>query len=461
MFLEDIERASKVFKGLIKEKKVKVFSHLDADGLTSASIIVRALVREGVNFELRIEKQLTEKSVEEIEASENDVLLFCDFGSGQLDILKKFLEKTQVIVLDHHEPLNVQHMNLFHINPLAVGEEEVSSSVICYLFAKNLNIKNTDLIDLAIIGAIADEQDEKWELGGLSKKIMEEAELLGKITMTKGLRMYGRNTRPLHKALEYTSELTIPGITGSESNAIQFLSEIGIKTKEHGEWRKLKDLTIEEQQKLASSIIIERLRGKHVDAHDIFGEVYTIIGRPEELQDVREFATLINACGRTGNYSLAIRICLGDLRALVESAKVLENYRKSISNGMNFVRDNMETAIIKKENCVCIVGENKIPDTMIGTITSMILNSDTLNSDKPLFGFADTEDNKIKISARIPKTVKNLNLRDVMVKATKAVGGESGGHQYAAGGLIKKEKLKEFIDETNKILGEMIGSKEG
>jgi len=56
--------------------------------------------------------------------------------------------------------------------------------------------------------------------------------------------------------------------------------------------------------------------------------------------------------------------------------------------------------------------------------------------------------------------MKNLNLRDIMIRAAEVVGGEGGGHQFAAGGLIKKEKLKDFIDETNKILGEMIGSKE-
>ena len=152
--------------------------------------------------------------------------------------------------MDHHEPVRKEHMNLLHINPLVLGEEEISASMVCYLFVKLLNIKNTDLIDLAIVGAIGDIMDEKWELRGLGRKILEEAEMLGKISIERGLRLYGRNTRPIFKSLEYSSDAIIPGITGSESNAVQFLTELGIKLKDDERWRKLKDLTLKEQKKM-------------------------------------------------------------------------------------------------------------------------------------------------------------------------------------------------------------------
>jgi len=250
---------SKIFKSIINEKKAKIISHIDADGLTSAAILSKMLLRLGQNFELKIVKQLTENVVKKIKFTDKDFFIFSDLGSGQLNFLKQFLEKTEVFILDHHEPEMLKDDNLFHLNPLLFDEEEISSSMICYLFAKNVSIQNTDLIDLAIVGAVGDEQDEGWKLRGLARKILEEAEAVGKIAVSKGIRLYGRNTKPIHKSLEQSFDPFIPGITGSESNAVQFLSELGISVKENGEWKKLKDLTIEEQQKLASAIILERL----------------------------------------------------------------------------------------------------------------------------------------------------------------------------------------------------------
>jgi len=451
LFLEEIERTSKIFKSIIKHKKVKLFSHLDADGLTSASIISKMLLRANVNFELRILKQLTVDIVKKLKFAEDDVLFFTDMGSGQLDLLKEFFNKTQVFVIDHHDPLNINNMNLFHINPLLFGEEEISSSIICYLFAKNFSISNTDLIDLAIVGAVGDEQ----EFTGLPRKILEEAETLGKITIMKGIRLYGRNSRSIHKSLEYSFDPFIPGISGSESQAIQFLSELGIVVKENDEWKKLKDLTIEEQQKLASAIIMERLKVSHPDAADIFGEIYTILDRPEELQDTKEFATILNACGRTNNMPFGIRLCLNDNSITERIWDILEGYKKEISDGLNLVKEG--DLVLSMPNANFIIAGNRITDSLIGTITSVALNSNIFDINKPIFGLAETEEGKVKISARASRHIKDINLREILLYTTAKLKGEAGGHKYAAGALIDKNLQKDFVDIINDKLGEMFG----
>lgn len=453
MFIEEIERAAKILKAIAREKKVKIFSHFDADGLASASILLKACLRTGQNFELKILKQLTSKTMEKIKFTDDDVLIFSDLGSGQIDLLKEAIEKTQVFILDHHEPISFHHMNLFHLNPLLYDEEEISASVISYLFAKNLSIQNTDLVDLAIIGAIGDEQDEGWVLKGLGRKVLEEAETLGKIMITKGIRLYGRNTRPIHKTLELSFDPFIPAITGSESQAVQFLSELGIPVKDGDEWKKLKDLTIEEQRKLASAIILERLKFSHQNAVDIFGEIYTLIGREEELQDVREFATILNACGRTYNFDLGIRLCLGEAD-FGKVWEIMENYRKKINEAIKLVKNG--EIVISTENANFILAGDKIPDTLIGTITSIVLNSNILDSGKPVFGIAESEDGYLKISARAHKNLK-VNLREVLVYAAKELKGEAGGHANAAGAIIDKNFQNDFVNIVDKKLGEMIG----
>lgn len=457
--MEEVERVAKIFKSISKEKHVKIISHIDADGLCAASIMVKLIARQNINFELTVVKQLTSDEINKLKIGGNDILVLTDLGSGQLDMLKKILDSTQVLVLDHHEIKKISHMNLFHLNPLVLHEEEIPASMIAYIFAKALDTENTDLIDLAIVGAVADEKDEKWEFKGLAKKILDESELIGKITVMKGLRLYGRMTRPIHKSLEFSFDPFIPGISGSESAAVQFLSDLGISIKENDEWRKLKDLTVEEQQKLASAIILERMRSKHSDAEDIFGDNYTISGRPEEIQDVREFGTLLNACGRLGRYDVAIRVCLGDLKALNEAFDVLSQYRKTISEVISWV-EKTKNAVLTTNSAVYIFGNNKIPDTMIGTIISILLNSNLINTNKPIFGFAETADNKLKVSARVSKDLKVINLRDIISDTAKMVEGEGGGHPFASGGLIPKEKREEFVELMEKRLGELIGHKE-
>jgi len=455
MFLEQLQRTAKVFKAVVKQKKVKLFSHYDADGLCSAAITIKMLVREGINFEMKIVKQLTADVIEKIEANESDVLLFTDVGSGQLEKLQKFFDKTQVFVLDHHEPQKISHINLFHMNPLVFAEEGISSSMICYLFAKSVNLANADFVDLAVVGAVGDEQDEKWEFKGFARKIIGEGETIGKISVTKGMRLYGRNTRPLHKALANSFDPFIPGISGDESATVQFLSEIGINAKHDSEWKKLKDLTLEEQQKLASAIIIERMKLSDVTAEDIFGDNYTLLGKPEELEDAREFATMLNACGRLGRYDIALRLCLNDRSALMLAGEVIENYRKILSESLEIFRTNPQ--IVQRTNFAnYLLFENKIPDTIVGTITSIVLNSNMIDAGKPVFGLVDTENNIVKISARVSKEIKNINLRDIVVLAAKSAGGEGGGHKMAAGGLIPKGREKEFIQAADKVIEEQL-----
>jgi len=441
LFFEENEKIAKIMKTVLKEKKVKLVSHYDADGLCSASIIIRALMREGAEFKLRVVKQLTEEEISSLDIGENELLILTDLGSGQIDALQPILEKTQILILDHHDPMRKEHMNLFHVNPLLFGEEEISGSMVCYLFAKSLNMKNTDLADLAVVGAIGDIMDEKWKLKGVGQRIVEEAEMLGKITVEKGLRLYGRRNRPIYKSLEYSSETQIPNITGSESNAVQFLSEIGIEMKDGDKLRRLSDLTPEERKKLASAIIVERLKNGVDDAEDVFGDVYNIVGRPDELQDVREFATRLNACGRTGNFDVAVQLCLGDISALKESWDILKKYRQMIGKGMNFIRDgNIE----ERENVVIIDAGRKISDTVIGTVSSMALSSGMTSEGKVVVGLAKSDKGKLKVSARMPRDL-NFNLRDILFEAARSVGGEAGGHPFAAGAHIDESKKEEFI----------------
>ena len=58
-------------------------------------------------------------------------------------------------------------------------------------------------------------------------------------------------------------------------------------------------------------------------------------------------------------------------------------------------------------------------------------------------------EDKIKISARNSGR-EGRNVREILEKVINEIGGEIGGHEFAAGCLIKQNQEKEFIDLLKK-----------
>jgi RecJ-like exonuclease len=137
---------------LSKTKPIKVISHYDTDGITSAAIFSRALSRWNKKFSMQIVKSLEEDFIKSL--PETHVLIFLDLASNSLDYLKE--KKTEVFILDHHEIVQKVPENVTMINPLTFNHEMVSGAGICYLFAKAISAHNKDLASLAIIGMVGD-----------------------------------------------------------------------------------------------------------------------------------------------------------------------------------------------------------------------------------------------------------------------------------------------------------------
>ena len=448
LILEEIKKIAEIFKKIIRKKHVRIYTQYDADGITSASIIAKVLIREGCNFELRVLKQLNSKTVKEVNFSENDFLIFLDMGSGQINLLKDAIEKTNVLIIDHHEPIKYEHPNLLHINPLLFGEdsEKYSTSLLSFIFSKFVDPKNIDQIDLAIVGAVGDRRDEGIKVGEVSR-VLEEAKIFGFVNVIKDLKLFG-SSRPLFKVIAYSFEPLIPSVYGNEAAALQFLKDLGISLKSENEWRTLKDLTEEEKAIIADGIIREKK--DLVDFSEVFGEVFILSKKPEFLADSREFSMLINACSRMGEPDLGIRLCLGDYSVYSKSLEKIEEYKKQIAKSMSFIEN---SGVVEKENGIFILGVNVVPDYLIGTITSMILS--LRKPDKPVFGLAyDSTTNMIKVSAR-KQSGWNINLRDILVNVVSELGGEAGGHKGAAGAYIPLGKEYEFIEKVNKMIGDM------
>ncbi len=416
-------------RALNSSKTVRLISHLDADGITSAAIMVKLLMAYNKEFHLSIVKQLTDEIIEELKNENYDLFILTDLGSGKIDELENVPKN--IFVIDHHqiigEPKKVKLFNpyLYGVN----GSTEASGSACTYLIVREFGIKN--IAHLAIVGAIGDNQITSEGAVGINKWIIENTE---EVEMKKGINVFGRNSKPIHQALAQSMDINIPGITGNESGVVQFLSELGIKIKEGEHFRTISELDDEETKKLINGLIIRSSNTKD-DINKLFGYVYHIKIRKGMLSDASEFATLLNSFGRQGFCGLGVEICLGTKDESI-AKEVLEDYRRKIIESIKWAKQNME----ERDGIHIINAGDNIPDTMIGTIASMLIRDKKY---RLIVGFANS-DGMVKVSIRAKGD--NINVGEIAAKISKKLGGEGGGHKLAGGASIPSGKEEEFIN---------------
>ena len=458
------EAAEKIRESIKRGDHIRIESHLDADGLAAAGIMGAALHRQGASFHIRIERWFDENVAEEILSGKPDLLILTDIGSGYLDIIGEKLSEMNIIILDHHQPIGEPLKNLIHVNPHLFnidGSRDLSGSGTAYLVVKELSKENIDLSYLAVVGALGDIQDkyEERSLGGVNEIIVEDAVKSGYLKTETDLLLFGRETRPIHKALAYTTTPFIPGISGEEDQSLALLATAGIKPKEGDRWRALRDLSMEEKRRLFSALT-DYLASRGVKSDltmSLIGTVYTLV-REEPwtpLRDAREFAMLLNATGRMDRAGLGVSICMGDRgRCLQEANEVLEEYRAAIVKYLNWLSENPDR-IEELSHIYVVHGDNFIDERMISTISTILLTN-IPNPEKPIIAYSTLPEEKvIKVSARTidALTERGIDLGEILRIAAEECLGKGGGHDVAAGAQVPYTEKDSFIKRVNYLVG--------
>ncbi|RLG92796.1 MAG: DHH family phosphoesterase [Candidatus Hecatellales archaeon] len=465
-FFEDCKTAAKeILEHVEKDGFIPIFCHNDPDGVTAGSILAKAVYRAGGDFLLRVIDRIDEKTVNEVRKIPSNFYVFAEIGSGYLDLLKPLSEQTKILVIDHHRPLEVSYPNLTHVNPMLHGidgAKEISGSGVCYFVAKNMGEENLDQSCLAIVGALGDLQDRTGNrcLESLNKQIVEEAEKRGLVEVTTDLLFYGRETRPIHKAIATTMNPFIPGLSGEEDVCLGFIVNLGIPLKKDDHWRSVADLTHEEKQKIFSELTIY-LSKKGFSGEAIFqliGCVYTFLRENKwtPLRDAREFASILNACLKMGRAGVAVALCLGNRgEALDEAQNLLNEYRKTIGHRISLLFEKPQT-IVEFENMYLVRCHGIVEERILSPIATILSSSGGLNPNKPIIALTKTEDGgRIKVSARANQTLvdKGLNLGVIMQNAAQKVGGQGGGHNIAAGATIPANEEENFVKFVSQMIG--------
>jgi len=463
-FLERAKEASEVIINHFEADSVfTAVSHNDSDGLSSAGIIGAVLARRGSRFRLRIVEELREETIDEISLGKPDIVIFTDIGSGYSELVGSRLEAKEVVVLDHHPPDGKVSGKIIQVNPHEFGIDgatKISAAGVAYLVARSVDDANKDLSTLGIVGALGDMQDknEMRALVGLNDLVVKDAVSSGSASVDSDLVLYGRETRPIFRALAYTTSPYLPNLSGREDNCLTLLSGAGISLKEGDRFRTVADLSQEEKQKLLNAIIAY-LTSQGFPSNvvlDMVGTVYTFVneqpGTP--TRDAREFSALLNACGRTGKPSLGVSIGLGDRSsALIEANEVVGNYRKTLANYMEWLTKSPD-AIQKFKIIWAIRGENQIQESMTGAFSSILSSAGNLTPDHAIIVVTKAKDGGIKLSARAPAKLlqKGMNLGSALNVTAKKYDGIGGGHNVAAGAHIKSEDPVRFLEELDQVL---------
>jgi RecJ-like exonuclease len=457
-------------------RKVLAISHIDADGISALSIVVKMLEREGKGVIWKNIHQLNSETIidvgELINENKPDLLVFSDLGTGQMELIQNYIVSKdaveQVIVLDHHLPHEDVEKgrntdSVIEINPNQHdldGGYDVSGAGIAFLVAYALSKDNVDLAELAIVGATGDLQDYYGKgFQGANREIVKLGEDSGFIKVDKDLTFFGINTRPLPYLLEYATEPYLPGITGNEAACYSVFEELKIPVKDPDDnWRIWTGLPSKEKQAVIHYLIdyIIEVYGDPRIAQGIVGDVITLSGRPKEteMRSAKEFSTLLNACGRNRRPEVGVMICLGDKDAYQEGTALLQQHRANLASALRRLEENKHTEM----EGMYVVQDPLTSDTIIGIVIGMAQGSRIVPIDKPIIGVSTNtkEDSPlVKISGRARQSLvnKGINLKESFVRVgeelNKVAGQEvveAGGHPMAAGAFVHSDFLDDYLN---------------
>ncbi|MBP3386448.1 MAG: DHH family phosphoesterase [Candidatus Methanomethylophilaceae archaeon] len=409
---------------------IQVFSHYDADGVSSAAIIANALLRAGKEFRVTLFTTLNDFNMGIISRTKADCMIISDLGASYIDQLDEL--DSEIVVLDHHTVIS-EAKKVCYANPHLYGIDGMTSgcgATMSLLFAITLDEDNWDLVQLAFAGIAGDRQHING-LSGLNTYLLDQGVERGFIEEVPGSLIPAGD---LMTELFLVTDPYIRGISGNAEGVSKILEDAGIK---HG--KSFMDLTEEEKRKLSSLIAVKLTeQGVQLSSmNEVARDRYFLKGMN---MDAEVLSSILNGCGRSGVGGMGIAAGMGDKRAMElgaeltrESARlVVENMVALDEKGLNQRKyfqwfDSTDSGFT---GMLCGIAMQSIGD-----------------SDKPTIGLNQSND-PVNISSRgmWGQLEKGIDLSVAMREACAAVGGSGGGHRIASGGSVPADKVEEFLD---------------
>ena len=436
--LNRAEEATNVLREHIeKDSVIRIISHNDADGISSAAVIANALAEENVQFHTSCIPRLKEDIVNQLRHEKYDLFIFSDMGSAFVNEFNTY--KHDVIIADHHQVNDVEaESNVVHINPHLFGidgSKDLCGAGSSYLAVRELGKKH--LAYFALIGAFGDMQGQGG-FTGVNKLILDDALESGVLEIHEDLKIVSKASEPIFKSLAYTFSPPLPGISGDLEGAQAFLEKRNLS---YG--IKFTDLEDEEKDLLKDALM-------NINP-DIFGDCYTVPKEVPLLRDLEEYSYILDACGKNKKQGLGLSIALGEKdKALDAALRLQRQYRDQIVKGLEWIK---REGVVQLSDIQYLYSEDKVLKSVMGTIASIGLSVELLDNSKPVIGMSRLH-NDIKISGRTTREMvsKGVDLGSALRDSSNNFVGQGGGHDIAAGAMIPFESKDNFLHLVNEMV---------
>ncbi|MDR0887559.1 MAG: DHH family phosphoesterase [Candidatus Methanoplasma sp.] len=435
--LTTLSHAAEIVRG---HDFIHVFSHYDADGISAAAVVAKALFRAGKEFKVTLFTSLNDHNMDIIRNSNAECVVVTDLGASYI---KQFDELTvDVVILDHHT-IYEQAERICYANPHLYGIDGMTSgcgATMAFLFAITLDEKNWDLVQVAFAGIAGDRQHINGLLG-LNAYLFEEGKKKGFIVVSDGSLI---PPRKLSEELFLTTDPYIRGVSGNKEGVTKLLDDAKVPHDRNAE-----DLSEEEKQRL-SSLIALKLTGQKVSVQTMFEVSRTRYYLPSWKLDAETFSSILNGCGRMGLGGIGVAAGMGDKNSLKQAETIDDEYRKQVVEGVLA----LEAVGLTQLEHIQWFDSSASGFTGILCGIAMQFMGDPA---KPTIGI-NRYDSIAKISSRgmWGQLEKGIDLSIALKSACESVGGTGGGHKIASGGSCPTERSEEFLSNLDKIIAEQL-----
>jgi hypothetical protein len=247
-------------------KKVHIFHHNDADGLSSGAILTRAFERQGFEIQRLCLEKPYPPLLEKVFERNGALYVFTDLA-GRIAPLISDLNKGRnlTLILDHHVAHPATDPRVHNLDPDLFGlkgDRDISASTTCYLFARTMDSANVDLAHMAVIGAVGDGFYVDGRLASENRKAAMEAVRQGtlEIETTESGEQYFLKSSHQHIPLEaLTRDLDILGAAGYLDKG----PEVGVQVCLEGQIAMADQMLAEFKQIQQKAFASEILRLEH------------------------------------------------------------------------------------------------------------------------------------------------------------------------------------------------------
>ncbi|MGB1585834.1 MAG: DHHA1 domain-containing protein [Thermoplasmatota archaeon] len=393
----------------------------DADGLTAAVVMARALGRIGHRFQVRASREKDTAAYEALAQQECEGFILLDKGTSHVATLASF--DRPVVVVDHHNVPDVDAGDVVLVNPRLEGMDgsrDASAATTAVAVALALDDGNLDLAPIGLSGAVGDWQHHGgWQ--GWNRDLVDRCLAAGHLD---------RRVMPALIGVDLGEALGRLGLGA-------LVDELGLDARLDAE-----DLDVEAATQLVSAWTLHDLEQgiERTRVQEILWNVKLGLG-------VRHAFRIVDACGRLGRADTGIAFLMGSASARDAAREVFADYKNRLGQALALLKEG--TSSMEALQWAAI-GEPALTGMVAGLGVVHFLQ----DTAKPLVVVAPRDDGQLQVSTRGDHghVASGLDLGAAIQEAAAGVGAEGGGHPIASGAVIDPDQRDAFLQALDAAL---------